>query len=84
MVSTERRLRREESGKVAKAADEPREKLARKLRELPAQPIAALSAEGPEFALVMIRRLSDGEVTLLGEVEDDVALIERAGRKLIG
>lgn len=84
VVSTERRMRREESGKAAKPATAPYEKLVRKLRELPSQPMAALPAEGPEFALVMIRRLADGAVALLGEVADDSALIERAGRKLIG
>ena len=84
VVSTERRLRREESGKAARIEAAPNEKLVSKLRALSSQPMAALSPEGPEFALVMIRRLPDGEVAVLGEIDSDNALIERAGRKLIG
>jgi hypothetical protein len=32
----------------------------------------------------MIRRTDAGEVIVLGEVPDDVALVERAARRLIG
>ena len=39
---------------------------------------------GQEFALVMIRRLATGEIVVLGEVPEDVALVERAARRLIG
>jgi len=32
----------------------------------------------------MIRRLTTGEVVMLGEVPEDVPLLERAARKLLG
>jgi len=34
--------------------------------------------------LVMIRRTEDGDVVVLGEIEQDIPLIERAARKLLG
>ena len=39
-----------------------------------------IAPEGSEFALVMIRRTEDGEVVMLGEVPDDVALVETRRR----
>jgi hypothetical protein len=83
VVKAERRLRKEEAGKAVEPADAPRQALARKLRALPAQDFAAIAADGNEFALVMIRRTEDG-VIVLGEVPDDVALLERAARRLVG
>ena len=84
MVIAERRLRKEEGGKAVEPRDAPRPALARKLREMPGQGFDAISPEGSEFALVMIRRTDDGEVVMLGEVPADVALVERAARRLIG
>ncbi len=84
VVKAERRLRREEAGKAVEPADAPRHALARKLRALPPQRFDALAADGSEFALVMIRRTDEGEVVMLGEVPDDVALVERAARRLLG
>lgn len=84
VVQAERRLRKEEAGKAVEPADAPRAALARKLRAMPPQAFDALDAEGAEFALVMIRRTDEGEVVMLGEVPDDVALVERAARRLIG
>lgn len=84
VVTEERRLRREENGKPANASETPREALARKLRKLDHAPLEAVSAEGSEFTLLVARRLPTGEVVLLGEVADDVPLLERAARKLIG
>lgn len=84
VVNAERRLRKEESGKLVEPLDAPRQALARKLRALPAQDFAAIDAAGSEFALVMIRRTDAGDVVMLGEVPDDVALIERAARRLLG
>ena len=83
VVTAERRLRREESGKVADIRETPREALARKLRLLGHQPLSAVSPGGTEFTLLVARRLPNGEVVLLGEVSDDVALLERAARKLL-
>ncbi len=83
VVSTERELRREESGKPVTAKDAPGAALAKKLRKLEGQSLDAIDADGAEFALVMIRRNADGEVVMLGEIADDIALVERVGRKLV-
>lgn len=84
VVKAERRLRREEAGKAVEPADAPRHAIARKLRELPPQPFDTLPAEGNEFALVMIRRTDEDGVVMLGEVPEDLTLVERAARRLLG
>jgi hypothetical protein len=83
VVAAERQLRREESGRQAAQLDRVREALAQKLRALEPLGLDDLAPEGGEFALVMIRRI-DGEAVVLGEVPQDVPLIERAARKLLG
>jgi hypothetical protein len=83
VVTEERRLRREESGKPAVERDTPREALARKLRRLDHAPLDAVAATGAEFTLLVARRLPTGEVVLLGEIADDIPLLERAARKLL-
>lgn len=83
VVQAERRLRREESGRTPQLAEAVRETLARKLRELDTKPLNAIDGEGAEFALVMIRRLETGEVVVLGEIADDIPLLEKAARKLV-
>ncbi|NVD44531.1 PAS domain-containing protein [Qipengyuania atrilutea] len=84
VVRTERRLRREEKGETVEVRTDPRPALAKKLRALPETSLADLPIDGPEFALVMVRRTEEGELVVLGEVPADVGLVERAGRKLIG
>jgi hypothetical protein len=84
VVKAERRLRKEEAGKEVEPVDAPRHALARKLRAIAPQAFEAIPSEGSEFALVMIRRTEQGEVVMLGEVPEDVALVERAARRLIG
>ena len=84
VVNAERRLRREESGKVVEDEGDVRARLAKKLRELDEIMLEALSGEGPEFSLVMVRRDGSGNVALIGEIADDVSLIERAGKRLVG
>jgi hypothetical protein len=84
VVNAERRLRREESGKEVEAEGDIRAQLAKKLRQLEELTLEALAGEGPEFSLVMIRRDATGRVALIGEIADDVSLIERAGKKLVG
>lgn len=84
VVAAERAMRREESGKRVEQREAPRPALARKLRGLPPQAFEALPAQGDEFSLVLTRRLPDGEVVMLGELPRDVALLERAARKLVG
>ncbi|MEO0061934.1 MAG: hypothetical protein RLZZ08_494 [Pseudomonadota bacterium] len=83
VVKAERQLRREQSGKPATAAETPRKTLARKLRSMPAHGFEDIADGGSEFALVMIRRSYTNGVVVLGEVPDDVSLIERAARKLV-
>ena len=84
VVNEERRLKREESGKQAAVRETPREALARKLRQIEPQSFADIAPEGSEFTLLIARRMPDGSVVLVGEVPDDVPLLERAARKLVG
>ena len=84
IVNEERRAKKAEAGVDEVVRDTPREALARKLRKLEAYPLESVPAEGSEFTLLVARRLPSGEVVLLGEVGDDVPLLERAARKLLG
>jgi len=84
IVAEERRIKRAQAGLQPVLRDAPREALARQLRSLATRPLAAVAADGSEFTLLVARRLPDGTVALLGEVGDDVPLLERAARKLIG
>ena len=83
VVQVERRLRREESGRSTAPADAPRKALADKLRQIEPMPLEMIAQDGEEFGLVMIRRLPDGQIVILGEVSGDPSLIDRAARKLI-
>ncbi|MCB2060978.1 MAG: hypothetical protein R3E09_01705 [Novosphingobium sp.] len=84
VVNAERRLRREESGTASAVARKaPRETLSRKLRNLETHSLGNVAREGAEFALLVARRLPTGEVVLLGEVTEDVRLLERAARHLL-
>ena len=83
VVNEERRLKREESGKDTDPREAARDALARKLRALEPVDISDLPADGQEFTLLVARRLPDGRVVLLGEVGDDVALLEKAARRLV-
>ncbi|MEO6387307.1 MAG: hypothetical protein ABIT16_04785 [Croceibacterium sp.] len=84
VVKAERRLRREDAGKTVEPLDAPRQALAAKLRDMSPLGFDAITPEGSEFALVMIRRNQTGDVVMLGEVPEDIALLERAARRLIG
>jgi hypothetical protein len=84
VVKAERRLRREEQGKVVEDEAAVRAALAEKLRALEAMTLEALDGAGPEFALVLIRRDEIGCAELLAELPEDVGQIERAARKLVG
>lgn len=82
VVNTERRLRREEAGKAL--ARRGPEALVESLRAMPPRKVSEIAcADGAEFALVVVRRLENGEVALVGEVIEDPALFERAARNLI-
>ncbi len=83
VVAEERRLRRDHDARpTAPVASGPRKAVVRKLRALPTRTLAEIPGEGAEFALVLVRRMPDGAVALLGEVPQDTALVERAARKL--
>lgn len=84
VVKAERRLRRGDAGEEVETEHAVREALAAKLRELEALLLEALDGGGPEFALVMIRRDEVGCAEIIGELPEDIALIERAARKLVG
>ena len=83
VVAEERRLKRIENGKAEAERDTPREALAKKLRRLDYTALDSIPGEGSEFTLLVARRLPSGEVVLLGEVADDIALLEKAARKLV-
>lgn len=84
VVNAERRAKRAEAGMVETVRESPSEALARKLRQMEMFPFDAVPGEGSEFTLLVARRLPGGEVVLLGEVGDDVPLLERAARRLLG
>ncbi len=84
VVTLERKLRRTESGAdTNRPAPSAKTPLADTLRALVHRPLYALEPEGPEFALVMVRRLENGSAVLLGEIADDQPLFERAARRLL-
>lgn len=84
VVSEERRVKRGETTTPAPVRDTLRTGLAKKLRKLDHQPLDAVAAEGAEFTLIVARRLPSGEVVLLGEVANDLPLLEKAAKKLLG
>ena len=47
-------------------------------------PRGAVSRQGPDMALVMVRRHANGDTEVLGEVPHDSILMESAQRKLVG
>ena len=84
VVQAERRARKEEQGKPVADEKAVRPALAGKLRALDPLSIAELDEEGAEFALVMVRRTPEGALEIIGEVPEDIPLVERAARKLLG
>ncbi|WP_066559116.1 PAS domain-containing protein [Croceicoccus bisphenolivorans] len=56
--------------------------LSRRLRAMTPTGFDQLSDDGPEFTLLMARRLASGNVVLLGEVPFDPLLMKRAADKL--
>ena len=83
VVRAERQARKAIQGKPVEAPMGVRNALAKKLRKVEPVGLAGLANEGAEFALVMVRRLPSGELAVLGEVPEDVALVEKAARKLL-
>ena len=58
------------------------EPVAERLRSITPAGFDTLSADGPEFTLLMARRLSSGNVVLLGELPYDRDGVERAAQGL--
>ncbi|WP_394269934.1 hypothetical protein [Qipengyuania sp.] len=84
IVQAERRARREEQGKpLEDTGAYLREGLAAKLRAMPHHPLESIAPDGPEFALVMVRRMPGGGVALVSELDADRALLEQAAKKLL-
>ncbi|RVU05101.1 hypothetical protein EOE18_10265 [Novosphingobium umbonatum] len=79
VVGQERRLRHAHGAKD-KGKSEP---LARQLRQLNHRALHDLPTEGAEFTVLVARRLPDGTIALLGEVDEDPALLSRAAQHLI-
>ncbi|MFO6446566.1 hypothetical protein ACLBKU_05410 [Erythrobacter sp. NE805] len=84
IVKAERRLRREQQGKPVEDPAAVREALAQALRALEAISLEDLDGGASEFALVLIRRDEIGCAEILAEVPEDVAMIERAAKKVVG
>ena len=84
VVQAERRARKQAAGKSVDAKPAVNKTLAKKLRKLEGCGLDKLDGDGAEFALVMVRRQPDGQAEILGEVPEDIALVERAARKLLG
>ena len=83
LVATERRLRRGDAGQKPPAQDAPIV-LAEKLRALPPTALTELEQDGAEFAVVVVRRMPNGTMAVLGEVPEDAALLDKAARRLLG
>lgn len=83
VVEDQRRSKRPASAPIETVHKQLRPTLAAKLRKMDVQPLAAVTGNGSEFALLVARRLPDGSVVLLGEVGGDMPLLERAARKLV-
>jgi hypothetical protein len=78
IIARERAARRGEE-----RATPPRKAWQATARALPARPLAELSRDGAEFALVLVRRVPGGDPAMLGEIADDAALLARAARHFI-
>lgn len=76
-------LRDEGNPAVSQDASESIDALAGRLRELEGRSLYDLSVRGPEFALVMVRRGENGEMSVLGEVPEEPELIGNAARRLL-
>lgn len=84
VVQAERALRRPDTAKAVRlTATGPTPALARKLRGLPTSEFSSLPADGDEFVLILARRDPVTGVSMIGEVQGDRPLLEKAARRLI-
>ena len=84
IVRAERELRRGGQDKPVEDAVSVREALAKALRALEALTLDELDGAGPEFALALVRRDEIGCAQIVAEVPEDIVLLERAARKVVG
>lgn len=78
IVAAERRARKVAAGQhVAATPDDPRPRL----RSARKRDLSEFAGAGDEFVLLVARRDADGSVAIVGAVESDAALTEKALRK---
>jgi hypothetical protein len=83
LVALERLLRNGDTAAGRPAArSEPSAAIARRLRKLEARALDAFGMGEDEFTLVIARRAANGTIAALAEVPHDVALLERAARRV--
>ena len=83
LVALERLLRNGDTAAGRPAPrSEPRAAVARRLRKLEGRTLEAFGMGEDEFTLVIARRSADGTIAALAEVPRDVALLERAARRV--
>jgi hypothetical protein len=82
LVAEERRLRKLDSGRPATGTRQ--DKLLARLRAMPGRTIEDIPTSGSEIALLVVRRSEGGRIEILGEVDDEPALIEKAARRIVG
>ncbi|MGB5077309.1 MAG: hypothetical protein WBO17_07515 [Sphingorhabdus sp.] len=84
VVGLERLMRKgNEHASTESTRNQVHSTITRKLRAISLQTWGDLSSRGDEFALLMARRLPDGSIAIVGEVPRDIALLEKAARKLL-
>ena len=80
IVAAERRARKVASGQhVATTSDDPRTRL----RSARVRDLSEFAGGGEEFILLVARRETDGSVAIVGSVEGDAALTDKALRKAV-
>ncbi|MEP7350675.1 MAG: hypothetical protein ABI668_12110 [Sphingorhabdus sp.] len=80
IVAAERRARKVASGQhVASDAADPRPRL----RSARVRDLSEFAGSGEEFVLLVARREADGSVAIVGSVEGDAALTDKALRKTV-
>ncbi len=82
LVAQERKLRKLEAGKPQASARQDR--LIAELRAMQSVAIADIPTSGAEFTLLIARRTEGGRIEILGEVDDEPAMIEKVARRLVG
>jgi hypothetical protein len=78
ILTEERRLRQ-----IERRARTQERSLAARLADLPPQRITNLSPRGEEYTLLVARRMADGSIAVLGEVDRDPTLLAAAARWLV-